>query len=199
MSQSAEFESCVDVLERLDAWIDGDLDAAEADAIKVHVDHCESCREEHHLAEAVVVELRSMPVFNVPERVMQTVRKETRPPLAERFRVFREDFKIRPVPVLAAIAVGILLVLVDSPWRRPAEPQYTDQEVARAVAETRLALAFVGSIAQRAELRIKERIFNEGVAAQTVRGVRRSLQVIGEAGAATADPLATPRNATKGS
>jgi len=199
MSQCAEFECCADVLERLDAWIDGDLDAAEADAVKVHVDHCESCRKEHHLAEAVVVELRSMPVFNVPERVMQTVRKDTRPPLVERFRVFLEDFRIRPVPAFAAVAVVILLVLVDSPWRRPAEPQYTDQEVARAVAETRLALAYVGSVAQRAELRIKERVFNEGVAAQTVRGVRRSLQIIGEAGAATADPLATPRNAMKGS
>ncbi|MBD3851446.1 MAG: zf-HC2 domain-containing protein [Acidobacteria bacterium] len=199
MSQCAEFESCADVLERLDAWIDGDLDAAEADAVKVHVDHCESCRKEHHLAEAVVAELRSMPVFNVPERVMQTVRKDTRPPLVERFRVFLDDFRIRPVPAFAAVAVVILLVLVDSPWRRPAEPQYTDQEVARAVAETRLALAYVGSVAQRAELRIKERVFDEGVAAQTVRGVRRSLRVIGEAGAATADPLATPRNAMKGS
>ena len=199
MSQCAEFESCADVLERLDAWIDGDLDATEADAVKVHVDHCESCRKEHHLAEAVVAELRSMPVFSVPERVMQTVRKDTRPPLVERFRVFLDDVRIRPVPAFAAVVVVILLVLVDSPWRRPAEPQYTDQEVARAVAETRLALAYVGSVAQRAELRIKERVFNEGVAAQTVRGVRRSLQVIGEAGAATADPLATPRNGMKGS
>jgi anti-sigma factor RsiW len=199
MSQCADFECCVDVLERLDAWIDGDLDAAEAAAVEAHIDHCESCQAEQQLAEAVVAELRSMPDFDIPKSVMQTVRERTRPTLVERFQVFLEDFRIRPVPALAAAAAVALMIFVVSPWRRPTEPQYTDQEIARAVAETRLALAYVGSVARRAELRVKERVLNKGVAAQTVRGVRRSLQVIGEAGAATADPLATPQTQLKGS
>jgi len=140
-----------------------------------------------------------MPDFDLPKRVMQTVRKKTRSTLVARFRVFFEGARFRPVQVLAAGAAVILMVLIASPWRRPAEPQYTDQEVARAVAETRLALAYVGSVAQRAELRVKQRVLNEGVAAQTVRGVRRSLQAIGDAGAATADPLEKPRTQVKGS
>jgi len=145
------------------------------------------------------VELRALPEFDLPERVLQAVREKTRPTLAQRLRSFFDDLVSRPVPALAAVAAVVLVVLVLSPSPRPTEPEYTDQEVARAVAETRLALAYVGSIAQRAELRVKERVLNEGAAAQTVRGVRRSLRVIGEAGVATADLPATPRAQVKGS
>jgi anti-sigma factor RsiW len=199
MSQHAESDRCAHVLDLLEAWIDGDLDDAEAAAVKAHVEQCESCRGEQNLAETVVAELRALPEFDVPEKVLQTVQKKTQPALVKRPGVFFESFKSRPVPALAAVAAVVLMVLVLSPWRRPTEPQYTDQEVARAAAETRLALAYVGSIAQRAELRVKERVFDEGAAAQTVRGVRRSLQVIGEAGAAAADLPATPRPHVKGS
>jgi anti-sigma factor RsiW len=190
---------CADVLERLDAWIDGDLDDAEAAAVKAHVDQCESCQAEQQLAETVVAELRALPEFDVPERVLQTVRKKTLSTFAERLRAFFDDLVSRPVPALAVVAAVVLVFLVLSPWSRPTEPEYTDQEVARAAAETRLALAYVGRIAQRAELRVKERVLDQGAAAQTVRGVRRSLHVIGEAGAATADLPATPRPQVKGS
>ena len=199
MSQRAEPDRCAQVLELLEAWIDGDLDEAEAAAVNAHVDQCESCRAEQQLAEAVVVELRALPEFDLPERVLQAVREKTRPTLAQRLRSFFDDLVSRPVPALAAVAAVVLVVLVLSPSPRPTEPEYTDQEVARAVAETRLALAYVGSIAQRAELRVKERVLNEGAAAQTVRGVRRSLRVIGDAGVATADLPATPRPQVKGS
>jgi len=199
MSQHADSGCCADVLERLDAWIDGDLDDAEAAAVKAHVGRCETCQAEQLLAETVVAELRSMPEFDVPEKILQAVRKETRSTFAERLRAFFDDFVFRPVPALAAVAAVVLILLVLFPWSRPTEPQYTDQEVARAAAETRLALAYVGSIAQRAELRVRERVLDQGAAAQTVRGVRRSLQVIGEAGAAAADLPATPRPQVKGS
>ena len=199
MSQFADLECCADVLEQLDAWIDGDLGDAASAAVKAHIDQCESCRAEQQLAEAVVTELRSMPEFDVPERVLQTVQNTTRPANEKRPGGFFGSFKFRPAPVLAAVAAVVVMVMVLYPWRRPPELQYTDQEVARAVAETRLALAYIGSVAQRAELRVKARVLDQGVAAQTVRGVQRSLRVIGEAGADTADLPATPRPQLKGS
>ena len=136
-------ECCADVLERLDAWIAGDLDDAEAAAVKAHIDQCETCQAEQRLAETVVAELRSMPEFDVPEKVLQTVRKETRSTLAARLLAYFEGFMFRPVPALAAVAAVVLIFLVLFPWSRPTESQYTDQEVARAAAETRLALAYV--------------------------------------------------------
>jgi len=199
MSRPADHESCARILERLDPWIDGDLADAEAAAVKAHVDQCESCRAEQKLAETVVAELRALPEFDVPERVVKKVRHKTRATLAEGLRGFFGDFVSRPLPALAAVAAVVMMVVVLSPSPRPTEPQYTDQEIARAVAETRLALAYVGSIAQRAEHRVKERVLKEGPAAQTVSGVRRSLRVIGEAGAATVDLPATPGPQTKGS
>ena len=199
MSQQAESDRCAHVLDLLEAWIDGDLDDADAAAVRAHVEQCESCQTEQKLAETVVAELRALPEFDVPEKVLQTVRKRTRLTFAERLEIFVEPFKPRRVPALAAVAAVVVLVVVLSPWRRPPEVQYTDQEVARAVAETRVALACVANIAQRAELRVKEKVLKEGAAAQTVSGVRRSLRVIGEAGAATADLPATPRTEMKGS
>ena len=199
MSQHAESDRCAHVLGLLEAWIDGDLDDAEAAEVRAHVEQCESCQTEQKLAEIMVAEFRALPEFDVPEKVLQTVRKRTRLTFAERLGAFVEPVKPRRVPALAAVAAVVVLVVVLSPWRRPPEPQYTDQEIARAVAETRLALAYVGSVARRAELRVKERVFDEGAAAQTVRGVRRSIQVLGEAGTAVADPPATPRTQVKGS
>lgn len=199
MSQRADRGRCAEILELLDAWIDGDLDEVEAAAVRAHVDECGSCHEELTLAEIVVAELGALPEFDVPEGVLQTVRGKTRPTPSKRVRAFIDDVVSRQVPALAAIAAVVLLVLLLSPWRRPAEPQYTDQEIAQATAETRLAFAYVGSIAQRAELRVKERVLDDGAAARTVRGVRRSLQLIGEAGAAAADLPATPRSQVKGS
>ena len=199
MSQHADGERCAEVLNWLDAWIDGDLDDARAASVQAHLDQCDSCRAEWQLAETVVSELRALPEFDLPERVLRTVRNKALPPLAERLRTFLADTVFRPLPAVAAVAAVVLLVLVLSPWRRPAEPQYTDQEVARAAAETRLALAYVGDIAQRAELRVKQRVLEQGVAAQTARGFRRSLKLIGEAASASADLPATPPPQVKGS
>jgi hypothetical protein len=199
MSPHPDLHRCADISDRLEAWIDGDLDDGEAAAVRAHVDRCESCRADQQLAEAVVAELRSLPEFEVPERVLQAVHTKTRPALGGSIRSFFSASRFRPVPALAAVAAVVLAVLMFSSSPRPNEPQYSDQEVARAVAETKLALVYVGSIAQRAELRVRERVLNEGAAARTVRGVQRSLQVIGQAGALAADLPATPTNQMKGS
>jgi anti-sigma factor RsiW len=199
MSQHAESGRCAEVLEQLDAFIDGDLDEAVAKAVKTHVDQCKSCRKELQLAEIVVAELHALPEFDVPKKVLQAVDSVIRPTPVQRVGAFLGGFAPRRVPVFAVAAAVAVMVLFVSQWDRPTEPQFTDREVARAVAETRLALAYVGSVAQRAELRVKERVFDEGAAAQTVRGVQRSIQVLGEAGTAVADPPATPRTQVKGS
>jgi predicted anti-sigma-YlaC factor YlaD len=199
MSQHPDLHSCADVLERLEAWIDGDLDESEAAAVNAHIRFCGSCRAERRLAETVVAELRALPEIDVPENVLRAVRSRTRPILGERFRAFFKASRIPPMPALAVVVAAVLIVLVLSPSHRHTEQQYTDQEVARAVAETKLALAYVGSIAHRAELRVERRVLSEGATAQTVRGFRRSLRVLGEAGAAAAELPVTPTTQMKGS
>lgn len=198
MLQRVDDQRCSDILDRLDAWIDGDLGESEAALVEAHIDRCASCRAERQVAEELAIELRSLPDYQVPERVLRAVRTRVRPTLWERLKRLLDGSMQRPVTAVTILAVVVLVVMV-SPWRDRSAPQYTDQEIARATEETKLALAYVGSITRRAEIRVKEKIFDDGVAAQTVSGVRQTLKIIGGAAAATADTPATPLPQVKGS
>jgi hypothetical protein len=95
---------------------------------------------------------------------------------------------------LAAAAAVVLVVVVFGPWQSPSSSDYGESEIARAAEETRLAIALVGSVARRGEASLADKVLRDGVAIETVRGINRSLQIIGEAAAsaAAADVPATP-------
>jgi anti-sigma factor RsiW len=193
MSQRADLDRCSAVLGRLDVWIDGDLDTTEAAQIAAHVESCPSCQAARRDAEELITALRSLPEFEIPERVVQSARDRAALGLVSRVREAWRGSNFRPMPVLAAVATVVLLVVVFSPWRGPSAPHLVDQEITRATEETKMALALVGSVTRKAELSIAESILEDGVAAQTVRGINRSLQIIGGAATAAAAVPATPR------
>ena len=85
MSRRADFESCSAVLERLEAWVDGELDADEAAGLELHIEGCPSCRFAKSEAEELVAELRSLPEFEIPAHVLQSVPGFARPPVWARF------------------------------------------------------------------------------------------------------------------
>lgn len=199
MPQPVDAERCAEVVDNLDAWLDGNLDDSEAAAITAHIDNCASCQRERRLAEEVVAELRAMPSFEIPERVMQAVHRRTRLGVVETLQSFFEGALRRPLPAAACLAVVVLMVVIVAPWLTRPTPEYSDQEISRAADELRLAFAYVGDITRRAELRVKERVFDESVAAQTLRGVRRSFQIIGGVGARATGPNATPQPTVQGS
>ena len=199
MSQRAENQRCHDTLERIEAWIDGDLDPIEAVAVESHVERCASCQAARREAQEVVSELRSLPEFPVPERVLQTVVEEARPNVWDRLADALGGSIFRPLPALAALAAFVFAIFFVAPWRGTDGPEYSKQEVDRVAAETKLALAYVGSVARRVEMRVKERVLDDGVTGETVRGVNRSLKFIGEAAAAPAGLPATPLPHAKGS
>jgi len=199
MSRRVDAERCAEVIESLDALIEGDLDDSEAAAMTAHIDVCAACQRERRLAEELVVELRSMPSFEIPERVMQAVHRVARPSVMRTFLSFFEGAFRRPLPAIAAVSAVLFLVVVMTPWKSNSVPEYSDQEVLRATDELRLAFAYVGDITRRAELRVKERVFEERVAEQTVRSIKRSFQIIGGVGTTATGPAATPTPAVKGS
>lgn len=200
MSQRIEPGRCAEILDRLDAWIDGDLDETQAAAMQAHLDGCESCRHERQLAEEVLAELRAMPEFEIPERVLDAVHRKTRPAVVvEKLHSIIQGAVRRPLPAMASVAAVLLLVVLISPWDRKSTPEYSDQEISRAAAELRLAFAYVGDITRRAEERVKERVIDESFAAQTMRGVSRSLRIIGGVGTTLTGPAATPQPTVKGS
>jgi hypothetical protein len=192
MSQRVDLDRCSEVLDRLDAWIDGDLDATEADGIATHVDCCNSCQIAKREAEELISALRSLPEFEIPERMLQSVRGRAAQGFVSRLGEALRGSILRPMPALAAAATVVLAFVVLFPWRSPTVPEYADHEITRAAEETKLALAYVGGVARRAEIRVTERVLEEGVAAQTVRGISRSMKIIGGAATAAADMPATP-------
>jgi hypothetical protein len=199
MPQYPEFDDCADVLNRLDAWIDGDLDRAEAMGVEAHLEGCPACQAERRLAEGVLAELRAMPEFAVPDRVLDEVDQQTRPRGSRKVLSLFPPAVRRPLPAVAALAAAVLAVVLVAPWGGQDAPEYSEEEIHRATAETRLALAYFGSITRRAELRVKQRVLDEGVAAKAVRDVSRTFQIIGGMGAGAATPPATPYPTVKGS
>jgi hypothetical protein len=193
MSQRADLENCSEVRDRIEAWLDGDLDALEAANLAAHVDLCPSCQIAKREAEELISALRSLPEYGIPERVIQGVRDRTVRGPFFRLQEALQGVVLRPVPALAAVAAIVLMVVVLAPWRIPSSSQYTDHEITRAAKETKLALALVGSAARRAEASLADKVLREGVAAETVRGIDRSLKIIGGAASAAADLPATPR------
>ncbi len=192
MSPRADLEMCSDVLEGLEAWIDGELGAEEAARFEAHIAQCASCRTEKSEAEDLVMGLRSLPEFDVPTRVLHSVPGFARPPMWARFGATTTTSMRRPAAAAAAIAVAMLAIVLVSQWRGPSTPKYSDQEIERAALEAQLALAYVGDAVQRAELSVKEKILEDGTVIRTVRGFSRSMRIIGEAASAAAELPATP-------
>lgn len=199
MSQRVDIAGCAEVLERLDAWVDGELDEALAAAVAAHIDDCESCRREWLLAQEVVEELRAMQRFELPQRVLAAAHAENTGTVMPRPAAFFDGVLRRPLPTLAAVAVVVVMVVLAIPWRTAPRAQYSDREVSRAASDVRLAFAYVDAISRRAEVRIRAKVFDQDVAAQTVRGVRRSFQMIGGVGGIATSPPATPQPRVKGS
>jgi anti-sigma factor RsiW len=192
--------TCADVLDRLDAWIDGDLDPGEAGVLEAHVEGCAACDEERRLADEIRAELRGLPELDLPDRVIKAVRDETTPTIGERARGLLDAIVTRPVPALAAVAAIVLFIFAVVPWRQSeTPPRYSAEEVERAAEETKLALAYVSSITRRAEIQVRRRVFEDGAVSATVRGISRSLDWTGTAAGAEPTTTVLPKQNHEGS
>jgi len=182
MSRCVERFSCAEVHDRLDAWIDGDLETAEADAVETHVEHCAACDTERRLAEEIWTELSELPELDPPDRVMEVVRGETAPTIGERARGLLDAIFARPAPAVAAIAAIAVLMLAIVPLRQSeTPPRYSVEEVERAAEETKLALAYVGGIARYAERQARQKVLSDDAVSGTLREIARSIEWTGAA------------------
>jgi anti-sigma factor RsiW len=200
MQRPVEPITCGAFCERIETWMDGDLSPAEKAVMEAHLEICENCRMERSLAGQVSTELRSLPEFDLPESVLSEVRSRTRGGVAVGPMGFLSGLIPRPVLAAAAVtAVVVAAIVIVEPWNESGASRYSEQEIERATLQTRLALAYVGSVARRAEIRVKHRVLDENAAVQTVSGIGRSIKKIGEASAASAVSSASPSPQEKGS
>ena len=142
------------MLELLEAFVDGDLEPGEERAVAAHLDECPKCRWEHRLAVEIRSTLRALPEHEAPAKVLWAVRIAAREDGADvRLRDRLPGWVRRPVSAFAAVVVATIVAATLVWWQRPVpRPSMDDPEIARAVQETRFALALVGALGRRAAL-----------------------------------------------
>jgi anti-sigma factor (TIGR02949 family) len=145
--------SCAAALELIEPFLDGDLDAGDAERLRGHLAGCAACAAERALAERVHGELRALPQPECPPellaRVVRTGRGEVvpfRPRRTERLRI------------AAAAAVLALAVGGGSLFVHLQQVQQQREQVAEATREARLALAYFGKVTRKAGLDVRDEV-----------------------------------------
>lgn len=167
----------------VEAYVDGDLEAAVATAFEVHVGRCAACAAELELARRIGGELRALPAQECPPTVVRNVLGHARrPTLGARLAAW-----LLPVPprvwqgalamlVVAALAVGYYSEF--SSETRPTTPVadgYSAEDVARAEAELKLALAYLGRIGETASSAVSNDVLEQRVMAPISQSIAGAL------------------------
>jgi anti-sigma factor RsiW len=135
---------CEEALDLLEAHLDGELTPDGEARLRTHLDGCRSCAAEMALAHRIRTELRAMrPATVLPFRRPQTSRRPMRILLAA---------------AMLVLTVGGALYLEQTRVQPPAGP--SPEEVARATAEARFALAYVGKVSRHTGLDLRDGILH---------------------------------------
>jgi anti-sigma factor (TIGR02949 family) len=168
---------CEDVLEVLEAHLDGDLAGREAAAVAVHLEGCAGCAAELELAASVRRELRALPGLDAPPAVLRQVLRQA----GEARFGWRPAMTVRPAWAALAAAVFAAAVLGAGLWLRPApqEPAAVAAADAAAVVqateEARYALALVAQVGRRTGLTLRQDVLTEHLVDPSVRSLSRVL------------------------
>lgn len=182
MSPHPEDRSCEALLDVLEAFVDGDLAAAETAAMERHLESCPSCRVEAKLAQAIRDELRTLPHLDAPATVVAAVKRAARQEQAEAKGRTRSRWTLlRPSPVWALAAAFLLAAVLAPLLIDSAPPEVVVQEaaseapaadeVARATDEVRVALAYVGQVTRRTGLEIRDGLIVERLVVPAAEGL----------------------------
>jgi anti-sigma factor RsiW len=173
--------TCTDTV-LLDAYLDGAMAPAEAEAYERHVAGCATCSEELALARAVTSELRSAAEACPPEVFEAAVARIAgdRPALRAADRPARARITPLRLGILALAASALIAALSVAPRLRPVpavaetrEP--TPAEVARARADVERALGLIGTATRDAGLFLRDDVLAPHVAEPAAESVLDAL------------------------
>lgn len=175
-------KACDEVLDNLEAFLDGDLEAAEAARIRTHLEGCSSCAAELTLAERIQRELRSLPQLDCPPEVLERVQRAggkvvpfVRPERSGQ-PLRRPSLPLRLVAAAALVALtlggGLIFLRFQEQNQQPSAA-----EIARAEREARFALAYFGKVSRRASLDLRDQVIEKRLLLPATRSVARSLSL----------------------
>jgi anti-sigma factor RsiW len=133
---------CEEALDLLEPSLDGELAAMDETRLRDHLAGCRSCAAERDLAVRIQAELRTM-----PSNLVAFPRPAHRP--------------MRPLRILLAAAMLVLTIggaVYFAQSRAHSTP--SPEEVARATAEARYALAYVGRVSRHTGLDLRNGILH---------------------------------------
>jgi len=191
MPVSPDAFACHEVADRLEAFVDGELELDAAIAVEGHLAGCAACREQHQLAVAVRDGLRMMPELDTPGHVLAAVRRVTAAESAQRPTASpRWAWRTAAAAALVvAAASGVLW------WHGAHGPQPAPSaRVTEATAEARLALRYLAGISRRAGIDATRAALVSNLLEPALRSVGRdTVSTASQPAAAPAAGPPTPR------
>lgn len=133
--------NCEWVLERVEAFVDGELGPGERAAVTAHCATCGACTRELDLAIRVRRELRSLSSHPAPAHVIDAAALEASTTNVVPIPTQRRTRNV--VRIAAALAAAAVVMIGAVVWQHAREPRYTEDDVRRATAEMALAFGYV--------------------------------------------------------
>jgi anti-sigma factor RsiW len=168
---------CSWTLERIDAFLDNEIDAVERARFLAHVNGCTRCADELALAGRVLSELRSLPAFDAPEHIVEAAARAGVVASAPRAKVIalpRPHGRARhAVPaVAAALALAATVLWYAAHQRDLDRERVTDAEVREATAELALAFGYVDKYSEHAAAIVRDDVIEKHVVPRIERAMR---------------------------
>ncbi len=175
---------CEWVRVRIEAWLDGEMDRAEADRFERHARECRDCDAEVELARSVSATLRSLPALECPGGLVEhaaavAAGSRTRPTLRERAARWIEPHLegfLRPAMVamiLVVIAAGVFVLSGRKGMNGAIDP-YSRVEVEAAAQDAMIAFAYVGKYTRRTGSLLRREVIAERIAPRMARAMSKS-------------------------
>ncbi|HET6463221.1 MAG TPA: zf-HC2 domain-containing protein [Candidatus Krumholzibacteria bacterium] len=135
--------NCEWVLERVDAFVDGELGEGERAAVTAHCASCGECTRELDLAIRVRRELLALPSFKPPTHVIDTAEREADAVATNVIPIATHRRRRVAARMAAALAAAAVVVVGAIVWQHTRQPQYSEADVRRATAEIAMAFGYV--------------------------------------------------------
>jgi anti-sigma factor RsiW len=133
---------CDEALDLLEPSLDGELTPGDAARLRAHLFGCLSCARELALARRIQGELRALPLSTVPPEV--------------RALAGGGGGRALLTAAMLAMTVGGALFLEQARFHPATPPSPSTADVARATAEARFALAYIGKVSRHAGLDLRD-------------------------------------------
>lgn len=174
MNRFKHHSNCRWTRERIDRFLDVELDGGDLVTFQSHVDVCAKCRRELARAEIVLHELHALPDLHCPDEVVDRALAAAEAEPVARQRAQRRSPAWWPFPVFRpALAGALVLALVLSGlWvANRSRSDFTPADVAAAESELKWTMAYLEDISRRSSMNAMDKAFQTGMVGPLRRAV----------------------------